>query len=120
MRRKIIPGAIATVAPVGVLVLILLSARTPLERRCIAALDPDTVAIQTTPVNVAYTVPDTIAQITRVMPPEDSGIKVVSLDALKRSVTLDVATATAADWTLNFAAGGSVVCAGTLTILQAR
>lgn len=119
MRRKISRGAIAAVAPVGVLVFILLSARTPLEmRRCVAALDPDTVRVQTTPVNVAYTVPDTIRTITQVTPPEDSGIEVVSLDASKRNVLLDIANAAPADWTLNFTADDAVVCAGTLTVVE--
>jgi hypothetical protein len=87
--------------------------------RCTATLDPDTVGVQAEPVSVSYAVPDSIGPIASVTAPEDSGIRVGTVNPDSRKIQLNTGSAAEGDWTLNLLDGKQKSCAGTLTIRQA-
>jgi hypothetical protein len=86
-------------------------------RNC--TLDPDTVAIQEQPLSVTYTAPDSLGAINAVTAPEDSGIRVASINTESKSISLNTSSAAEGDWQLTLSAGEMKSCTANLTVRRA-
>jgi hypothetical protein len=84
---------------------------------CAAYLSPDSAPIQSEPVSLTYTVPDSIGAVISVTPPEDSGIEVQGVDDPSKILTLGTLSATAGQWALTFTGDSARACIGMLTVV---
>lgn len=89
---------------------------TPAHVACTATFSPDSVPIQQEPVMVNYMVPDSIAAITSATAPQESMLKVESVDSENRTLNLNTANAMEGAWTLQLVAGEQTTCTGELKV----
>lgn len=86
--------------------------------RCEAVLQPDSVRISPEPVQIGFTVPDSIGIVTLVSPDEGSGITVVNVDNEARAVTLNTQSAIEGAWAISFRGDSARTCIGNLNVMQ--
>lgn len=85
----------------------------------VCTLTPDSVAISEQPVTVSYTAPDTLGMITSVTAPEDSGIRVTSVDNQAKTISLNTSSAAEGDWQLTLQAAEQRSCTANLKVKAA-
>jgi hypothetical protein len=115
----------AVVVPVLIVALAALprgdtSVSSRLERtRCTASIDPDTVSVLQEPITLHYMVPDSVGAISAVTAPEDSGLRIGTVNPDSRTVGLDTSGAIEGEWTLSFTGTEQRTCSGTLSVRMA-
>jgi hypothetical protein len=87
---------------------------------CTATFQPDSVHIRQEPMTIVYELSEDVGQVTSVMPPEDSGLEVLSYSVEDRTLDLDTGGALEGAWTLRFVGDAELTCAGTLNVLMGR
>ncbi|MGH7505901.1 MAG: hypothetical protein ACRELX_09630 [Longimicrobiales bacterium] len=117
------PRFLAVLAPLAALIVwampteVTRDPRSAPSLQCAASLMPDTARIQSEPVTIGYTVPDSIGTVTDVTAQEGSGLVVGTVDGDARTVELRTESASAGRWLLTFAGDSNRVCDGTLNVI---
>jgi hypothetical protein len=89
--------------------------------RCQAVLEPDSVPVAPEPIQLAFSVPDSIGTVTTATADEDSGIVVAGVDNEAKTVTVDTRSALEGSWTLTFTSDSARTCIGNVNVvLQKR
>ncbi len=86
---------------------------------CVATLVPDTVFAGSDPATIGYSLSESIGDVSKVVPAEDSKLEVSGLDTDKSTFVLDASSADPGAWALTFQ-GENVICAGRIVVRAMR